>query len=411
MLKPLYRKRIAFFLVVAVLMGILAPPLTSAQTNPPAGQTQAANQGGSLFDQVKFTNCGGFNFDGLLCAIGWLLLGLGQIAIKISFLLIDVAVHVLDFMLKLNKVVLNTSVVQTGFRITLSTVNLFFVLVLILIAFATILRLEQYGAKKFLARFVIATVLVNFSFLFAGAFLDFSHVVADQYRSWVTPKNMLAAFEPQKLLNLNPNGGKITGYREKSTGALTEPPNIFNYASLGIFGAPAAYAIANNNYKSLATNPNYVPEYENGMGTYTIDADDNGQFGATVLKIFMAMLLSAALGTVIAIVLFTVGIMLALRFMWLTFLIIIMPFAWFFWTTPFYTEYASAWWKKFLEWVMFLPVVLFFIHLAIRLGIETSASSNTIGLKDLLAQSEAGGVERAFRDGDFSAFIAPEFGP
>jgi hypothetical protein len=63
-------------------------------------------------------------------------------------------------------------VVQTGWAIARDMANMLFILVLLAIAFATILRYESYGIKRLLPQLIIVALLVNFSLLFAGIVID-----------------------------------------------------------------------------------------------------------------------------------------------------------------------------------------------------------------------------------------------
>lgn len=55
--------------------------------------------------------------------------------------------------------------------------NMFFILILLVIAFATILRIESYNMKKWLPKLLIMAVLINFSRTICGIFIDFSQLV------------------------------------------------------------------------------------------------------------------------------------------------------------------------------------------------------------------------------------------
>lgn len=55
--------------------------------------------------------------------------------------------------------------------------NMFFILILLVIAFATILRLPSYEWKKLLPKLLIMAVLINFSRTICGLIIDFSQVI------------------------------------------------------------------------------------------------------------------------------------------------------------------------------------------------------------------------------------------
>lgn len=67
--------------------------------------------------------------------------------------------------------------VVKGWKVVRDVSNMFFVLIFLLIAFATILRVEAYNYKKHLPKLVLMAVLINFSKTICGLFIDFSQVI------------------------------------------------------------------------------------------------------------------------------------------------------------------------------------------------------------------------------------------
>ncbi|MEI7451679.1 MAG: MFS transporter [Candidatus Falkowbacteria bacterium] len=64
-----------------------------------------------------------------------------------------------------------------GWMIVRDICNMFFVLILLIIAFATILHVEEYNYKKWLPKLIMMAVLINFSRLICNIFVDFAQVV------------------------------------------------------------------------------------------------------------------------------------------------------------------------------------------------------------------------------------------
>jgi len=79
--------------------------------------------------------------------------------------------HLLEWAMTL-PVLLHNPVVLGGFNFVLGFVNLFFVLSLVAIAFAYILKIESLQLKKALPRLIVIMILVNFSLLVVGIFID-----------------------------------------------------------------------------------------------------------------------------------------------------------------------------------------------------------------------------------------------
>lgn len=82
-----------------------------------------------------------------------------------------VAAHLLQWAVEL-PLYLNAPTVLGGWQFILGLVNLFFILALISIALAYILRIESIETKKTLPRLIIVILLVNFSRLIIGVFVD-----------------------------------------------------------------------------------------------------------------------------------------------------------------------------------------------------------------------------------------------
>ena len=67
---------------------------------------------------------------------------------------------------------------QTAWQIMRDLANIGIIGGLVATAIATILQIQNYSANKLLARLIIAALLVNFSYFFAGAIIDSSNYLA-----------------------------------------------------------------------------------------------------------------------------------------------------------------------------------------------------------------------------------------
>lgn len=67
--------------------------------------------------------------------------------------------------------------VEIGWVAVRDLANTFFIVILLVIAFATILRISSYGYKQLLARLIIVAILVNFSMTIVGLAIDFSQII------------------------------------------------------------------------------------------------------------------------------------------------------------------------------------------------------------------------------------------
>jgi len=247
--------------------------------------------------------------------IKWIIMGILYVISYLGTMFFSLGSYFVGFFLKFNYGILNSNnLIDRGWAITKDIANLGFVLVMVIIALATILRFQDYGYKRLLPKLIAAGILVNFSLTIAGVFVDFSHVLTRQFFSAVETKDadivqvLSGAFEPQKF--------------------YTEPPN------------PAPF------------DPEEEPtSFEGFTVGFLLDI-------AKVL--FTAIFIYAS-----AFVLFAFAFMLFLRYIYLSFLLIIAPIAWLFWVFPALAGQFRKWWSKFLEWIFFMPTFAFFLYLTL----------------------------------------------
>lgn len=202
-------------------------------------------------------------------------------------------------------------IVQVGWHLTRDLVNMFFVLVLLFIAFLTILHREEFGYKKMLPRLIIVALLINFSLPICGVIIDSSQVVTDFFMSDMrggdTISEQLASIlNVQKISELNPEAS----IPEKLAGGMAGLIMVIFSIFLGILLLLAA---------TIAI----------GLGAF-----------------------------------FLISRLIAI---WI--LLILAPLAWFAWVLPGGgAGLAKKWWDSFLKWVFFAPIYTFFIWLAIKAG-------------------------------------------
>ncbi|MBI4034246.1 MAG: hypothetical protein HY378_01720 [Candidatus Brennerbacteria bacterium] len=287
----LRRKHAIIGLAILVLLLVLVPqPAEAGSCAPLPGLWDTADCFASILRLIAFF----FNFiGGVLFALAGMLVNL---------------------MLSLNLTVLDDSntLVHVGWRLVRDIANLGFVLVIIVIAFATILRFEQYGVTKLLPKLIAAAIIVNFSFAIAAAFINFTNVLTNFFASralsseisgpWDLSSALANAFGPQRF-SLAGAEGDIGEFLENAfTGALT---SIVDLAFTVIFTFIAAF----------------------------------------VLLAFAFMLL--------------------LRYLYITFLVILAPLVWLFWVVPALAGQFNKWWNKFFQWIFFAPASMFFVYLAL----------------------------------------------
>lgn len=200
-------------------------------------------------------------------------------------------------------------IVKNGWSIILSFTNLGFVLAIIVIAFSTILQIQNYAMKKVLWKLIVAALLVNFSLVIAGSLLDASNFVTVMILNKINSGNLASAFgsalQPQSL------------FPPKDT-------NSFLSVLSAIF-SPASFLL-----KHLAS------------------------IIFIIIFTFLAIL-----------TLLTVFIMFMVRAANIIFLLMLSPIIWLCWIFPSTHKYWKQWWDKFIRWLVFAPASVFFMYLAI----------------------------------------------
>jgi hypothetical protein len=132
-----------------VCIGIIVP---SGVTHAAFGMTDALNYLLTFFAYI----------------LQWIILMLGNLVI----FLVDLVIKVSQY----NSFV-RSQPVQTGWPIVRDVINMFFIVVLLLSAFSTIIGYEKYHYSNIVKKFFLMAALVNFSLPLLGIAIDFSQVL------------------------------------------------------------------------------------------------------------------------------------------------------------------------------------------------------------------------------------------
>ncbi len=273
----------------------------------------------------------------------------------IGFLILNIATRILtfaaglvDFAVRFGNDVLNLPAVQSGWGIVLNITNLGFVLAIIIIAFATILRFENYAMKKTLWKLIVAALLVNFSLVIAGSIMSISNIASNVFYD--------AALG---------NGGK------NLSNALANAMNPQRYGEIKSMASLAAKYFSD--LFSLSGNINYV--------------------------ISLIFIIIFTFLTILAFV--SLFVMLFMRAIILAFLLIVSPIIWLLWIFPSTQEHWKKWWSEFIRWNFFAPAVYFFIYLAVL----TAAGIQDKTLKSITDATQSGSAAMVFNTGGFMSNI------
>lgn len=233
---------------------------------------------------------------------GGIIIALTEFFLWLASLGIQLAIFFLKFFILLAGYngFINASIVKFGWNIVRDVANMFFIVILLVIAFGTILGLEQYEWKKSLPKLVFAAIFVNFSNVICQLIIDVSQVFT------ITFLNAVAGTAGGNLIN------------------------IMNF---------------NNVMKLIADGPPVAGQQ--------IDGDII--IGA-LMAVFFCFIAAASIGSYMIVMLY--------RMVTLWCLIILSPLAFLFSVLPTTQSYADEFWKEFINHVIAAPMMVFFLWLA-----------------------------------------------
>jgi len=133
--------------------------------------------------------------------IAWILLPVIWLLGKLVSLFLSILIAIAQY-----NDFIKSAAVTYGWTIVRDFANMFFVLILLVIAFATILRVESYNLKTWLPKLVIMAILINFSKLICGVIIDFAQVIMLTFLGAVkeiTGGTMIELLGVSKILEFN----------------------------------------------------------------------------------------------------------------------------------------------------------------------------------------------------------------
>jgi len=296
-----YKKIVLSLLIISLIssLGIFILGVKQVEAGP--FEWMAGVIGGFLGDIAG--NAISFSFEaiiGIFLYIGVIIQTITSVFFWFGGMLLEIAFGLEKFT--------DAGVVQMGWKITRDLSNMFFVLILLIIAFATVLRIETYGMKALLPKLIIIALLINFSLVLSGVIIDFSQVLTHFFYEQIEQGQGISAriaqvIKIQTVFDINQN----VGFGEK-----------------------------------LAV----------GAGGVLM----------VVSSIFLSIALIVCAGFALALGAF----FLIVRLIAIWFLLILAPIAWFLGILPATAHLFKQWWSTFLKWVFFAPVYMFFVYLAIK---------------------------------------------
>ena len=199
---------------------------------------------------------------------------------------------------------------MVGWAVIREFANTFFIFILLIIAFSTILRISKYSAKNLLPKFIIALFLINFSAVIALIVIDFGQVFMYEIVTWL---------------------GNGFGGNNGAMGNLT--------------------SIVDNQF----------------LRTYSItgNIDDGTDWSLqNAIGISFALAFTVIMGCVYIML---AGFLL-IRLTVLAILVVLSPIAFLGIIMPGLSSHAATWWRKLFEYSLFGPIFIFFVFLASQMA-------------------------------------------
>ena len=292
----------------------------------------------------KGLTIGGVVMEGLLDALIWIL----EFINNMLRLLVGWVARLLDSAVLMSLAGLSgIDAITIGWGITRDVANIFFIFILLIIAIATILRLESYGAKQLLPKLIIVALLINFSLVIATTIVDASNILALTFISRITPVPDKLA----KILQIN----KITDTSENS---VTPSAEDIDWQTVASGGWGNGLIKINQKFTTDEEVMNATPVLQNKPSEQVI------QFfwQATILILQLTLIF----------VFVALSVMLLVRSVALIIIFVLAPLGFLAAILPATRGYANQWWHKLFQWSFFFPASAFMIYLAVAYGAQMS---------------------------------------
>lgn len=263
----------------------------------------------------------------------------------------------------INSATTTSSFVINGAAITLGIANMFFVLILLWMAIATIFDFEPYTAKSLLPKFIIMALLINFSVPIGGFFINFSNAVARTFYNRIGFATTTGG--GNAVISIANGLAGIGGFQQLITQSPTKIPTGNKYVNTQclITGTPAGDGYAEA-----------IREQQNCYSAKILESQKSGfGFPAGVA----ALLWQIPMLLVLSFVFFAGGLLFIIRYFTLQIVLVFAPLAFFANILPSTQQYWKMWWDHLIKNALFAPVFLFMLYLVIESKVRLFSSTRS----------------------------------
>ena len=286
----------------------------------------------------------------------------------------------------------NDSFVKAGWPIMRDVANLFFVFILLWIALATIFDFEEFSAKRLLPRFVLSALLINFSLAIGVLVISLANTVGAFFYAQVGDISSLVRIAAPAMQivkdQTNPDVNielKAQQDKKAQLDDLYKKTEItFQYKGVGaLFGGSSLSTSKISGADCLTMyNQALKGEAATDVDIRTAKAEACAKAAGKLWKaadfIYLntkndgiAMILAKQfvlkliLYVPMIFILFSIAALMIVRYVSLLFLLTLGPLAFLALILPGTQSHWGDWWKKLINWSVFLPVfsILFYISI------------------------------------------------
>lgn len=258
-------------------------------------------------------------------------------------------------------------IAEIGWRVTRDFSNMFFILFLVVIAFATILRFEQYGIRKLLPKVIGIALLINFSLVICYVIIDFSDITARFFIDDAKKGAEALGGERGSISGVLANSLNLTSVLLPSNCKKAYEQKV---QECNEEGKPEKKKSEKERQECLDN----AEETRENCEMVMQDIERQGK-DATFINMIISVIFGSIVLMVATFTLLVGGILLIIRLLFLWFLVMLVPFVFLCYIMPGLSENWKKWWKTFLSWCFFAPIYAFFIWLAIKISVEKRIAS------------------------------------
>lgn len=272
--------------------------------------------------------------------VNWIVAIFTKILVYIMELLSYILLFLLDYLIQVVQIntFVNAAPVRIGWPLIRDTVNMFFIVVVLVSAFATIIgQPKEFHYKSILPKLLVMAVLINFSKTLIGLMIDFSQVITLTF---------------------------VNGFKDAAGG------NFINALHL-------------REVMNIETSKGSVVTVENGTmkinAAAAQQADVYQIFNMMLAAIFGIWILSLSITLVIIMLVFFL-----VRIIILWFLLITSPVMFFAWALPgkmqkSFSAFTDQWWQRLSTALIGGPTMAFFLWLALAMAQAQGGADSLTG--------------------------------